>query len=459
MIQIQELTNHYANGIAKRRTRMINLNKKDPVADAVKDILQQEALKGNQDKIDANHNGKIDGQDFKILRAKKKVQQEESDRTEDSLDGKPKAKKGDDVGPGSDGKSSKVKLKSEEVEELDEKNWIAGAIKHPGAETAAAKKAGMSVQAYAQKHKHDSGKAGKRARLALTLKGLKEKLEEPILDELINEVLSKDASAGSWIHDFVHSDNPKFAGKSKAKRKEMALAAYYSKKNEEVELEEGLGDKIKEVGKKALEKLGHGSDEDMRKDLQKKAGLPQTGKKPTSEEVEQIDELKKSTLGSYVKGAARDMSASRKIATDFEHRAERAKKPSMKGAASRLSDKFNAIARKRNAGIGKAVERLTKEETVEEGWDDMVKSAKDAVKSGPKPSGGSGVKQGTRYGGGKQKDKPEQDEDKTKNESKRPDTDTVPFVTDEAKPMTNAKYLAKKSLKRMKTEMLGKISN
>ena len=86
-------------------------------------------------------------------------------------------------------------------------------------------------------------------------------------------------------------------------------------------------------------------------------------------------------------------------------------------------------------------------------------TAKDAVKSGPKPSGGSGVKQGSRYGGGKQKDKPEQDEDKTKNESKRPDTDTVPFVTDEAKPMTNAKYLAKKSLKRMKTEMLGKISN
>ena len=59
----------------------------------------------------------------------------------------------------------------------------------------------------------------------------------------------------------------------------------------------------------------------------------------------------------------------------------------------------------------------------------------------------------------KQKDKPEHDDDKVKNEAKRPDTDTVPFVTDEAKPMTHAKYLAKKSLKRMRTEMLGKISN
>ncbi len=36
---------------------MINLKKQDPVADAVKDILQQEALKGNQHKIDKNKRG------------------------------------------------------------------------------------------------------------------------------------------------------------------------------------------------------------------------------------------------------------------------------------------------------------------------------------------------------------------------------------------------------------------
>lgn len=39
-----------------------------------------------------------------------------------------------------------------------------------------------------------------------------------------------------------------------------------------------------------------------------------------------------------------------------------------------------------------------------EGWDDMVKSAQDTLKDKPKPNGGSGVKQGTAYGGGKQKD-------------------------------------------------------
>ena len=62
------------------------------------------------------------------------------------------------------------------------------------------------------------------------------KEENMTIDEQINEVLSKDATAGDWIHDFVHSDNPKFDGKSKEKRKQMALAAYYAKQqNEEVE--------------------------------------------------------------------------------------------------------------------------------------------------------------------------------------------------------------------------------
>lgn len=49
------------------------------------------------------------------------------------------------------------------------------------------------------------------------------------VDEQLDEVLSKDASAGDWIKDFISSDDPKFAGKSKEKRKQMALAAYYSK--------------------------------------------------------------------------------------------------------------------------------------------------------------------------------------------------------------------------------------
>ena len=68
--------------------------------------------------------------------------------------------------------------------------------------------------------------------------GLKEEeMDEQDLDQL-DEVLSKDASAEEWIHDFVHSDAPQFQGKTKKERIKMALAAKYAKANEETELEE-----------------------------------------------------------------------------------------------------------------------------------------------------------------------------------------------------------------------------
>lgn len=51
------------------------------------------------------------------------------------------------------------------------KHWIAGAIKHPGAMTAEAKREGVSNSTFEQEHKGDSGIEGERARLALELKG------------------------------------------------------------------------------------------------------------------------------------------------------------------------------------------------------------------------------------------------------------------------------------------------
>jgi hypothetical protein len=236
-----------------------------------------EALKGNQHKIDKNKNNKIDAQDFKILRGKK------------------------------------------------------------------------SLKKFKEEHEENS-----------------------IIDQMINEVLSKDASAGDWIHDFVHSDNPKFAGKSKAKRKEMALGAYYKKQNEEVE----------------------SVDEALKGDQHK------------------IDKNKNKKID----------------AEDFK--------------------------------------LLRKEDAVQEGWDDMVKSATEKVKSGPKPSGGSGIKQGTRYGGGKQKDEPEKKEVK---EAKQPDQDNVPFappyntssspanVKDKSgavhTPMSRVKHIARQAMKKVKSNL------
>jgi len=52
---------------------------------------------------------------------------------------------------------------------MSEHHWIGAAIRHHGVFRAAAKRAGMSTEAYARKHEHTSGVLGHRARLALTL--------------------------------------------------------------------------------------------------------------------------------------------------------------------------------------------------------------------------------------------------------------------------------------------------
>ena len=55
------------------------------------------------------------------------------------------------------------------------RKWITKAIKHPGAEKRAAAAAGESTHEYMEKHKDDSGTAGKRARLGLTLSRMSKK--------------------------------------------------------------------------------------------------------------------------------------------------------------------------------------------------------------------------------------------------------------------------------------------
>jgi len=47
------------------------------------------------------------------------------------------------------------------------RKWMQKAVKRPGALTAKAKRSGLSVKAYAQKHKHDSGLTGEEARFAV----------------------------------------------------------------------------------------------------------------------------------------------------------------------------------------------------------------------------------------------------------------------------------------------------
>lgn len=92
------------------------------VADAVTKIMD-EALKGDQHKIDANKNNKIDAQDFKLLRSKKKV---EEAAKPDFLDLDKDGNKKEPM------KKASSEMKKEEVEQIDEYKSTGGVYKHKG---------------------------------------------------------------------------------------------------------------------------------------------------------------------------------------------------------------------------------------------------------------------------------------------------------------------------------------
>jgi len=107
----QEKHSRYENGTANLNpeTKMFNNKFKfDAAADLAKSILEadtkakMEALKGDQVKLDKNRNGKLDAQDFKMLRGEKKVNEAEANyqssyRVGKTANFKPKAS---DVGQG-----------------------------------------------------------------------------------------------------------------------------------------------------------------------------------------------------------------------------------------------------------------------------------------------------------------------------------------------------------------------
>ncbi len=151
--------------------------------------------------------------------------------------------------------------------------------------------------------------------------------------------------------------------------------------------ESSHGTEPKDEKEKKLAALAHPKDKVTHKDVLVGRGVLK------KEEAENLNELKKSTLGSYVRKAMQDREDS-VSASSFR--------------SGEAGDKYNTSDEtrpeaNRAKGINRALNKLTKEdaETVEEGWDDMQKAVKE--KTAPKPSGGSGVKQGSRYGGAKQK--------------------------------------------------------
>jgi len=69
--------------------------------------------------------------------------------------------------------------------------------------------------------------------------------------QMYGEALPKSADQGDYIDDFEKSDAPQFKGKSKEKRKDMAIAAYLSK-NENFQLDEKIEGLVKKSKKSGM---------------------------------------------------------------------------------------------------------------------------------------------------------------------------------------------------------------
>lgn len=158
--------------------------------------------------------------------------------------------------------------------------------------------------------------------------------------------------------------------------------------------QEGILDKVKAVGKKALDTLGHGSDEDMRKDLQKKIGVPQTGKKPKSlrEFIETIKEGKPA--------------ATKEVNVDKIHAAGDTPHEEKWEAAKKVK-KESYTADQLLQALKEGMWPGTPEYTAKFG-------------NQAKQGGGAGVKKGSRYGGSLQKPEKEDDNDADEKPAKKP---------------------------------------
>jgi hypothetical protein len=186
----------------------------------------------------------------------------------------------------------------------------------------------------ATKHSYIAGKTGdvdKAAKASKRIRGImtatKKMSEEVDIDDLteeqLEEVLKKSDPAGKWISDFVHSKDPKFAGKSKKERMKQALGAYYAKqRNEEVEqVDEGKWNYPKNLTRPLIDPyLGRSGQPERaaRKEIRKKIKAQRhkdlmTGKTHNKEEVEQVDEVSKTLLKSYKKEVGPQLKKNQKV--------------------------------------------------------------------------------------------------------------------------------------------------
>ena len=269
-------------------------DKKEPMKKALGDKKSvKEELKGNQHRIDANNNNKIDAQDFKILKAKKKVSEESEKEDSCEDEAKQEVKKHEKKLHGKKGEVSQhvAKLHKENVfyrfaKELQE-NKTAGTEptftdNNVGEMATPKKNQDIADKAYL-KHKPGTVK-GTLTQLGRFVRG-KPEIKEDVVDESVQTQSSKTA-------DKITTDT--LAGR-------VAGGKLNSFKNYKVDLTTSGTEAVPkefDVGVDAKDKQKHMGDAGKPFDIKmddKLSTPPQkyfsSDKKTTSEAVEEVDEV------------------------------------------------------------------------------------------------------------------------------------------------------------------------
>lgn len=207
------------------------LNKKDPLIDAIQQVMQSNQADRAAVKV---VNEKFGIQDRRVL---PRERQGEWDAAYQTV-----------LSEGVEALDEKIKMSKQQFANLDGKpGFTANDLEHARAGTHRKKAAAGSLEEGEKpdpvgKNENEGGSAvttvpskpksvtpADQSALKKKIMSIKEAKKAAMCEDTLDEKLTKSMSAGKVISDFVHSDNPKFAGKSKKKRTEMALGAYYSK--------------------------------------------------------------------------------------------------------------------------------------------------------------------------------------------------------------------------------------
>lgn len=305
-----------------------------------------EALKGGQVKLDKNHNGKLDGQDFKMLRKEENIDEKSVSKAQQHAAG--------------------------------------AALATQRGEYDGGKKGGAINRMASMKTSELRKFAGTKTKGLPTHKEEVEQVDEISLKTKIKAyAATREPDADYNRGDKVHSQGDRIRSKIVAKHGEKAgdhadRAAYGkpstpATRSAEKSKSDPLTKATSSTNKMRITKSGVANKQDQKSNAAViKSRIGKHGKSNLPEDIEQVDELSKATLGSYIKKAATDVATnsaatgrhaerSNKIADhqkktgDYSHENQRRKD-------SKTADKAFDKSWKRRQGINKATDKLTKED-------------------------------------------------------------------------------------------------